>query len=230
MNWMAPYGNILTIIAPLPLYKPRKPSFFGTALRVENTPAKKDQKFQRCGREVWKHLLPLHVWLVVFYLDVCSAGSGPEAESWLCPEEQWSSWHSILLHLDKNRGTRGNREIMYLWLNIFSFQCQCERLMRFLNLSGAKLAIKQAHHPEERLVTDCIKSDWLQLGSFLFEVTWSQTWKVSLHCCFTMSHSFMIGCVILICIMCQEPLLFLEGKLFLLTAYHSGVRSGLLDS
>lgn len=52
MNWMAPYGNIRTIIAPFPLYKPRKPSFFGTAFRVENTPAKEDGTFHSCGPDV----------------------------------------------------------------------------------------------------------------------------------------------------------------------------------
>lgn len=57
MNWMAPYGNIRTIIAPFPLYKPRKPSFFGTAFRVENTPAKEDGTFHSCGPDVWKETL-----------------------------------------------------------------------------------------------------------------------------------------------------------------------------
>ena len=76
MNWMAPYGNILTIIAPLPLYKPRKPSFFGTAWIVENTPAKTQPDVPLMWhRRVKTHWL-FRVCLPIFYLDVCNGGSG----------------------------------------------------------------------------------------------------------------------------------------------------------
>lgn len=110
MNWMAPYGKILTIIAPLPLYKPRKPSFCGTALRVANTP--KDNRTvvslvrnrHRFAKRAW-HVRPA----ADVYPDVCNGGSGLEAESWFCPEEQWLFWRNILLHLQRADTWKQNR-------------------------------------------------------------------------------------------------------------------------
>ena len=47
--------------------------------------------------------LLFHVRLLMFYQDVCNGGSGLEEEFWLCPEGRWWFWHSILLHLNKNK-------------------------------------------------------------------------------------------------------------------------------
>lgn len=81
MNWMAPYGNILTIIAPLPLYKPRKPSFLGTARSVASTP--------EGGKE-------------------SSLTSWPAAQSPGCCNEQlgalWLPWRPCLTHPDAYSG------------------------------------------------------------------------------------------------------------------------------
>lgn len=59
------------------------------------------------------------------YLDVCNEHSGLEGEFWLCPEERWLSWHSILQHLNKNRA----RQHQHICYRVFNFWCYYSRIV-----------------------------------------------------------------------------------------------------